>query len=93
MQYDIISQIGQYALFESHISYMFEPCYNFIANKIYEILNDLDLFKELSMHPQTIDTGYYYSVTRYNCVDAAKANKEDLQLNGRERCEVFSLAL
>lgn len=81
MQYDtIISQLGQYALFESHISYMFEPCYIFIADEIYKVLNDLDLFRKLSMHPQTIDTGYYYSVTKYNCVEAAKATKEDLPI-------------
>ena len=72
--------LGQYALFESHISYMYEPCYNFIAEKIYEILYDFDLFKEYSAHPQIINTGYFYSVSKYNCVDASKATKEDLPI-------------
>ena len=69
-----------YAIFESHISYMFDPCIKRIVQMIYRMITDeILIYKYLGTgNNSPIKTGYCYSVTRFKCVPESDSEPEDI---------------
>ncbi len=65
---DLLSyNMSPYAVFESHISYMFEPCYDNIYNFINRLLYDASLLRQY-INTGARKLGFAYSTTKFKCI-------------------------
>lgn len=77
---DLLSyNMSPYAIFESHISYMFEPCYNKITNFIWQLLHSTELYLKYT-DIGSVYTGYSYSTTMFKCVQTSEKSAEHIPI-------------